>query len=253
MSQPQTQPTRIQAFAADVGRTFVPASGDRHGPLAPMLLALTFVTGLVDAVSYLSLGHVFVANMTGNTVFIGFSLAGAAQLSAVASLVAMGSFLLGAAVAGWLCKRILGHRGNLMALISTIECVFVLGALVAALVAPSIDSVRYVLIVLLALAMAFQNAMARSLAVPELKTTVLTLTLTALAADAAAGLGIKARPGRRIAAVVIMLVGALVGGLLTLHGSVGAVLVLALLIIVACALSGYLLSRSVPPWVKPVA
>ena len=38
------------------------------------LLTLTFVTGLVDAVSYLRLGHVFVANMTGNVVFLGFSV-----------------------------------------------------------------------------------------------------------------------------------------------------------------------------------
>jgi hypothetical protein len=37
----------------------------RDGPLPPLLLALTAVTGLVDAASYLKLGHVFVANMTG--------------------------------------------------------------------------------------------------------------------------------------------------------------------------------------------
>ncbi len=41
------------------------------GPLPVLLLVLTGVTGLVDAVSYLKLGHVFVANMTGNIVFRG--------------------------------------------------------------------------------------------------------------------------------------------------------------------------------------
>ena len=41
-------------------------------PLLPaLLLALTLVTGLVDAVSYLALGRVFTANMTGNVVFLG--------------------------------------------------------------------------------------------------------------------------------------------------------------------------------------
>jgi uncharacterized membrane protein YoaK (UPF0700 family) len=40
-----------------------------HGPLPVLLVCLTVVTGLVDAFSYLSLGHVFVANMTGNVVF----------------------------------------------------------------------------------------------------------------------------------------------------------------------------------------
>ena len=36
------------------------------------LLLLTFATGIVDAVSVLVLGHVFVANMTGNVIFLGF-------------------------------------------------------------------------------------------------------------------------------------------------------------------------------------
>lgn len=52
-------------------------SDPRHGPLPPLLLALTAVTGLVDAVSILRLGRVFVANMTGNVVFTGFALTGA--------------------------------------------------------------------------------------------------------------------------------------------------------------------------------
>ena len=38
------------------------------------LLLLTFGTGMVDAVSVLVLGHVFVANMTGNVIFLGFWL-----------------------------------------------------------------------------------------------------------------------------------------------------------------------------------
>jgi hypothetical protein len=36
------------------------------------LLLLTFATGIVDAISLLILGHVFVANMTGNTIVLGF-------------------------------------------------------------------------------------------------------------------------------------------------------------------------------------
>ncbi len=57
-------------------------NGRSHGPLPVLLVALTVVTGLVDAFSYLSLGHVFVANMTGNVVFLGFGLAGAAPVVA---------------------------------------------------------------------------------------------------------------------------------------------------------------------------
>ena len=65
----------------DAWHTLVPPAGDRHGPL-PLLLVLTVVTGLVDAFSYLVLGHVFVANMTGNVVFLAFALAGAKGFSA---------------------------------------------------------------------------------------------------------------------------------------------------------------------------
>lgn len=41
-------------------------AGARAPQLVQLLLLMTVVTGLVDAVSYLALGRVFVANMTGN-------------------------------------------------------------------------------------------------------------------------------------------------------------------------------------------
>jgi len=53
-------------FVDDVRDMVLPRAGSKHGPLPPLLLGLTFVTGLVDAFSYLLLGHVFVASMTGN-------------------------------------------------------------------------------------------------------------------------------------------------------------------------------------------
>src|ERR1700752_2585330 len=86
-----------------------PAIEDRHGPLPSLLFVLTAVTGLVDAVSYLQLGHVFVANVTGNVVFGGVAAAGAAGFSALASLLATGAFLAGAVMGGRLGAR-LGHH-----------------------------------------------------------------------------------------------------------------------------------------------
>ena len=64
------------AFLTDVRQTVAPSRGAKDGLLPPLLVALTVVTGLVDAFSYLVLGHVFVANMTGNVVFFAFALAG---------------------------------------------------------------------------------------------------------------------------------------------------------------------------------
>jgi len=56
---------------------------------------------------------VFVANMTGNVVFLGFALAGTGGLSVAASVVALASFLLGAFAGGWLGSRNAAHRGRL--------------------------------------------------------------------------------------------------------------------------------------------
>src|SRR5664279_4680765 len=77
----------------------------RH-PLTRALLVLTFTTGLVDAVSYLGLGRVFTANMTGNIVFLGFGLAGSGGLPVVAPLVSLASFLVGARGGGILAERV---------------------------------------------------------------------------------------------------------------------------------------------------
>lgn len=68
--------------------------------MPPLLVVLTFVSGLVDAVSYLGLDHVFVANMTGNVALLGFALAGDRELSGAASILALAAFLLGAWAAG---------------------------------------------------------------------------------------------------------------------------------------------------------
>src|SRR5215203_654838 len=81
------------------------AASARH-PLAHALLVLTFSTGLVDAVSYLGLGRVFTANMTGNIVLLGFGIAGSGGLPVVAPLVSLGAFLVGSAAGGALATEI---------------------------------------------------------------------------------------------------------------------------------------------------
>src|ERR1035438_8269566 len=85
----------MTTFFTEVRQPLVPRGEVKHSPLPPLLVAMTLVTGLVDAFSYLVLGHVFVANMTGNIVFLAFALAGAPGFSIPASLVALCSFVLG--------------------------------------------------------------------------------------------------------------------------------------------------------------
>src|ERR1700744_3367105 len=104
--------------------------GPGWGPLPELLLALTVVTGLVDAVSILALGRVFVANMTGNVVFAGFAMAGAAGFALAASLAALAGFIAGAGAGGRLIRR-LGHdRAQLLASGSALQLSLVVAALI---------------------------------------------------------------------------------------------------------------------------
>src|SRR5580704_9137268 len=100
-------------FFDDIRDTLGPDRSGRHGPLPPVLVSMTLVTGLVDAFSYLVLGHVFVANMTGNIVFLGFALLGAPGFSITASLAALAAFAVGALIGGRLSHRHRSHRGRL--------------------------------------------------------------------------------------------------------------------------------------------
>ena len=84
------------------GRLF---ADPRFGPLPALLVTLTVVTGVVDAVSILALGRVFVANMTGNVVFAAFALVGAPGFSLSASLFALAGFLAGAYAGGLMIAR----------------------------------------------------------------------------------------------------------------------------------------------------
>jgi uncharacterized membrane protein YoaK (UPF0700 family) len=233
-------------------RTLRPQAGDRHGPLMPLMLALTVLTGVVDATSYLKFGHVFVANMTGNVVFLGFALAGAQGLSSITALVALGSFLLGAMAGGWLGARNALHRGRVLRAASVAQIALIAIALIVALaVGEPLDSAsRYALLVPLALAMGVQNAAAQRLVVPELTTTVLTRTLTGLASEAGIVGGPGAKFGRRAVAVAAMLLGALTGALLVLHVAITAALALAGAIAAIVGIVAHVLSGSDAPWVK---
>jgi uncharacterized membrane protein YoaK (UPF0700 family) len=210
-----------------------PSSDDRDGPLPLLLLVLTLVTGIVDAVSYLRLGHVFVANMTGNVVFLGFAVAGAVDFSIAASIVAIAAFLVGALAGGRLATRMAQHRGRYLATAVLLKIMLIGCALVVAAIGDAdSDPVRYSLIVLLAIAMGLQNATARRLGVADLTTTVLTLTLTGLAADSTLAGGHNPRPGRRVLAAITMLLGAAIGAFLVLRVSVWSALLLVLILLV---------------------
>jgi uncharacterized membrane protein YoaK (UPF0700 family) len=200
--------------------------------LLSTLVVLTLISGLVDAVSYLGLGHVFTANMTGNIVVLGFAAAGAAGFSVTASLTSLGAFLLGAACAGRAATMV-RDRERLLMLAMTVEVIFVAGAAVVAFLTAtvSVGWPRYTVIAVLAFAMGVRNATIRRLAVPDMTTTVLTMTLTGLAADSSLAGGDNKGAGRRTASVAAMLAGAVAGGAMYLHQGAGLPLLVTALIV----------------------
>jgi uncharacterized membrane protein YoaK (UPF0700 family) len=178
------------------------------------LLAVTVVTGLVDAVSYLRLGHVFVANMTGNVVFLGFSVDSHSGLSAPASLTAIGGFLLGALVGGRAAHTFAtAHPARWLAAAFGLEAVILglVAALTGTAVLPFTGAGSFATIAVLAAALGVQNSTVRHLGAADLTTTVLTLTLTGLAADSALAGVSGVRPYRRLGSIAAMLAGAAAG------------------------------------------
>lgn len=204
-------------------------SSEQGRAIVPVLLALTAVTGLVDAASVLGLGRVFTANMTGNVVFLGFAAAGAAGMSFLRSSAALAAFFFGAVVGG---------RTRTLAYACGAESTLLLLAAITALGAGADLSNRsarlYAVIALTGVAMGLRNAVVRRLAVADLTTTVLTLTITGLAADSALAGGQGSRWPRRVASIAFMFAGAAAGAWLV-GRSVALALALAGLVSLACA------------------
>jgi uncharacterized membrane protein YoaK (UPF0700 family) len=208
---------------ATIQRSGAPA---KHVGLHGTLVCLTVTTGLVDAVCYLGIGHVLVANMTGNVVFLGFALGGAKGFSIASFLVAVGAFLVGAAAGGRIGRALEDSRTTWLVLTSAIETALAAVAAIAtaAGILGATGGTRFGVIGLLGGAMGLQNATVRRLAIPDITTTVLTMTLTGLAADSSLAGGSNPRPIRRLAAVAAMLAGGVAGALLMLNAGLTATL-----------------------------
>ncbi|HET7392199.1 MAG TPA: YoaK family protein [Candidatus Binatia bacterium] len=187
------------------------------------LMVLTFNTGLIDAVSYIGLGRVFVANMTGNVVLLAFAAAGVSGLSVTRALSSLGGFLIGATIGGKLGTSLAaGNRRRLILSAGIFEALLIFAAAVSAIGFEMRSSAPahqlYTMIVLTALSMGLRNATVRQLGVADVTTTVLTLTLTGLAADSPVAGGSNPRPVRRIFSIIALFVGALSGAYLLRYG-----------------------------------
>ena len=192
------------------------------------LLLLTASTGCIDAVSYLALDRVFTGNMTGNVLFIGFSLVGAGKAPLLNNVIALLGFVLGSIVGG----RVVGRsapkglprssRGVLIGGAAIMIGLAIYWLLVRELGHPAL----LVVTALLAVVMGAQVSAVKPIGNSDVTTIVVTNTLANLARDSRLGGGTGKNWFPRLAAVIAMGVGAAIGAVSVEYVG-GAVAVLA--------------------------
>ncbi|MBO0678557.1 DUF1275 domain-containing protein [Mycolicibacterium sp. S2-37] len=200
------------------------------------LLLLTFATGLVDAISILVLGHVFVANMTGNVIFLGFWFVDSTVVDRTAAVVAFLSFLAGTVLGGRLARHLDSRVRRWLAVAFGTEIVLLLtlSILAGAGVLDYHDDRKLILIAGLAIVFGVQNATARTFGIQELSTTVLTQTIVGIGFDSRLAGGTGQREKLRYGVVATMCAGAVVGATLT-RVTVAPVIALAAVVVAVAA------------------
>ncbi|MDQ6522880.1 YoaK family protein [Nocardioides sp. LHD-245] len=197
------------------------------------MIALTFTTGIVDAIGFLGLDRVFTGNMTGNVVILGMALTGADGLPVAGPLLALAGFMVGAAVGGRALRGAApGWTRRTTGLLAAVGLLLLALGVAAGSVGTEREPIALAVTTTLGAAMGLQAATARFLAVKDVTTVVVTSTLTGLAADSRLGLGTRSGSWRRLAAVVAIGLGALTGALLLRAGLGWSLVVVAVIVLV---------------------
>ncbi|OCB23974.1 hypothetical protein A5675_11595 [Mycobacterium malmoense] len=177
------------------------------------LLLLTFATGLADSISILVLGHVFVANMTGNVIFLGFWLAPRTSVDLTAVVVALPTFVCTTILSGRMSRHFADRTRPWITTVLAVE----IGLLVVLAVAAGAGILQYhnntklIIIAMLAVTFGLQHSSARQFGIQELSTTVLTSTIVSLGLDSRLAGGAGDRQALRLGVVSTMCAGAFLG------------------------------------------
>jgi uncharacterized membrane protein YoaK (UPF0700 family) len=210
-----------------------------------LLDALTFSSGAVDAVSFLALGKVFTAFVTGNVAFLGMAIAsstgsaiyGVAPPRITWVLASLAGFAGGIYLATKIVRSfrqpathkgeqpngVVWPQGTTVALGLSLLAHLCFVLIWFATSARPADNVIPVLLAAWALAMGMQSAAVRNLNVGGIFTTAATATFIFLFGALANGVPITGDERRRMRGVLVSLViGATAGGLLLIHAPIYA-------------------------------
>ncbi|MFE3326994.1 YoaK family protein [Streptomyces sp. NPDC059176] len=219
---------------------------DRVGPPAGLMVLLTAVAGWVDAAAYTGPSRVFVANQTGNAVFLVTRLterallhpAGRSVEDASGPLASICGFCAGVLLAALLVRRSLRKMGRAWTALAAgrwfllvVEAALLVAAATSA---PDLDQVP---VVLIAAAMGVQSLYAARVALQGVPTTTLTNTLVTVITRAVQDRGRAARRGVRLLFLVFLayMIGAAGGAAVTLGWSYSAAHAIAAVLLAASA------------------
>lgn len=206
-----------------------------------LMLALTFSTGIIDAVGFLGLDRVFTGNMTGNVVILGMALTGANGLPILGPIVALALFMAGAAIAGRTLSRTrVGWSGLNTALFAVAGSVLLAATLLVVFTVGPLGPLKLVVTGALGLAMGTQAGAARHIGVKDVSTVVVTSTIVGLAFDSVFGAHATGHPWPRRALAILLIGGGAAVGVLLLQIHIGAGMGLAAVITLTAALLGHL-------------
>jgi uncharacterized membrane protein YoaK (UPF0700 family) len=216
-----------------------------------LLNALTVSSGAVDAISFLALGKVFSAFMTGNIAFLGLRVAGAPAPGGMAILAAMGGFAAGVYLSTRIVKS--SHESALWPARVTI-------ALGVSLIAHAVflaiwfashgeptNTASHILLGAWGLAMGMQSAAVRTLHVDGVFTTAATATVIFLVGDLTNWSATAVERHRLTGVLVSLFIGATTGGLLLVHAHLYAPVFPFVMTVIAVATATIVLrSREAP-------
>ena len=189
-----------------------------------VLMILTFSSGAVDAICFVSFGKVFSAFMTGNLVFLGIGAAGAFKPNGpdlVRVGVVIAAFIVGVSISAWIIKRArrsrVAGRGFSVSLVGVLVAQLVFLAGWIAVSGDPSDTYATALAAVEAVAMGMQSSAVGSLEVKSVFTTAATATLVNLGREAADRRVSDTDPGRLARILICLIAGAVAGGLLLVN------------------------------------
>lgn len=191
------------------------------------LMVLTFTSGMVDAVGFIALGHVFCALATGNVLFLGLAVAGEPQLGVSNTVTALATFVVGLALGHTAIVRLEGCGRDWFRVTiggETVALAAAAGASWGLVAEPpgDLSGRHYAVVALLALAMGVRTAATHRMAVPGMSTVLITTSLALLF-----GTSDRRRRRRYVTVVATIGAGAAAGTLLLRLGVTAPLLVAA--------------------------